>query len=171
VDVGVVRQLSAPRVQDAGAPRQGRSEATRSCGEPCEGERRGVQHRLGREALLRADAGSQRRRHGAGQQEVRPGQRCVAVVLKPRRCVLLLTLGPGAVATGRLDAVWLATPWALREAVAVVATAARLDGVDGLAVHGGEVGRALQVLGREGDAALTEGGHGRSPCLRGLRRS
>jgi hypothetical protein len=70
-----------------------------------------------------------------------------------------------------LDAVVLATPLALIEAVAVVAPAALLESVAGLAVHGGEGGIALQVLGREGEAELPEGGHGRSPCMRVVRRS
>jgi hypothetical protein len=95
----------------------------------------------------------------------------VEVVLEPLRGFLLLTLGTVAVATGMLDAVVLATPWALIEAVAVVAAAALLDGMDGLTVHGGKVRIALQVLGREGEEDLTEGRHGRSPCMRVLRRS
>jgi hypothetical protein len=35
----------------------------------------------------------------------------------------------------------------------------------------GQMGVALQVLWRKGGADLSEGGHGRSPCRRALRRS
>jgi hypothetical protein len=124
-----------------------------------------------RAALLGAHQGTQGLRDRAGAEAVRPGQRSAQVVLKPRRRFLLLPLGTGAGATGRLDTMVRATPWALREAVAVVATAALWDGVEGLAVPGGERGRARQGLGRAGDADRTEGGHGRRPGLRVLRRS
>jgi hypothetical protein len=55
--------------------------------------------------------------------------------------------------------------------MAVMAALALLDGADDLAVRGGEVGIALQVFWRKGGADLAEGGHGRSPCMRALRRS
>jgi hypothetical protein len=38
-------------------------------------------------------------------------------------------------------------------------------------VCGGKVGVALQVFWREGGADVTQGRHGRSPCMRALRRS
>jgi hypothetical protein len=140
-------------------------------GQPFEGHGRRVKHRLVRGALMRADEGSERLRDREGEEEVRPGELFVEVVLKPLLGFMLLTLGTVAVATGMLDAVVLATPLALREAVAVVAAAALLDGVDGLAVRGGEVRRALQVLWRKGGEDRAEGRHGRSPCMRALRRS
>ena len=60
---------------------------------------------------------------------------------------------------------------ALREAVAVRAALAVLDGTDGLAVRGGEMGRALQVCWRKGGEDIAEGGHDRSPCMRVPTRS
>ena len=84
---------------------------------------------------------------------------------------MLLALGTGAVATGMLDAVVFPAVLALREAMAVSAALARLDGADGLAVRDGEVGLALKVYWRKGGEEITEGGHGRSPGLRALRRS
>jgi hypothetical protein len=38
-------------------------------------------------------------------------------------------------------------------------------------VDEGQMGVALQVLGCEGREDLTQGRHGRSPCMRPLRRS
>ena len=97
-----------------------------SCGQPFEGRCRGVQHGLVREALMRADEGSERLRDGKGEEEVRPGQLLVQVVCEPLLGCMLLTLGAVAVATGMLDAVLSPTVWALREAVAVVPALARV---------------------------------------------
>ena len=66
---------------------------------------RGVEHGLVREALMRADEGSERLRDGEGEEEVRPGQLFVQVVLEPLLGFMLLTLGAVAVATGMVHAV------------------------------------------------------------------
>ena len=171
VDVGVVLELPAPGMQDAGEPREVGPDEALVCGEPFEGRGRGVKHGLVREALMRADEGSEGLRDGEGEEEVRPGQLFVQVVLEPLLGCMLLTLGTVAVATGMMDAVVPPTALALREAVAVMAALALLDGADDLAVCGGEVGIALQVFWRKGGEDLAEGGHGRSPCMRALRRS
>jgi hypothetical protein len=84
---------------------------------------------------------------------------------------MLLALGTVAVATGMMDAVLAFTVWALREAVAVMATTAVLDGADDLAVGERQLGVALQVLRGKSGADVAQGGHGRSPCMRVLRRS
>ena len=102
---------------------------------------------------------------------MRPGQLFVEVVREPLRGCMLLTLGAVAVATGMVDAVLPPTVGALIEAMAVVAALAVLDGADDLAVCEGEVGVTLQVFWRKGVKDIAEGGHGRSPCMRGLRRS
>jgi hypothetical protein len=52
VDVGVVLELSAPGVQDTGATREVGADETLVCGEAFEGERRGVDHGMIREALM-----------------------------------------------------------------------------------------------------------------------
>jgi hypothetical protein len=83
---------------------------------------------------------------------------------------MLLALGSGSVAPGRMDAVFLSTAWVLREAMAIVPALALVDGADDLAVCEGERGRALQVLWRTGGADIAEGGHDRSPGMRELRR-
>ena len=83
---------------------------------------------------------------------------------------MLLALGTVAVATGMIDAVLFPTALALREAVAIVPALALLDGADDLSVRGGEMGIALQVLWCKGSEDVTQGGHGRSPCMRELRR-
>jgi len=102
---------------------------------------------------------------------VRPRERCVQVVREPLRGGMLLALGTVPVATGMLDAVVSPTAVALREALAVMAAATVWDGADDLAVCSGEVGRALQGLRGTGGEEIAEGGHGRSPCMRALRRS
>jgi hypothetical protein len=93
------------------------------------------------------------------------------VVLEPLLRCILLTLGAVAIAPGMIDAMVPATGWALREAVAVRTAAALLEGADALAVRGGERGRALQVRWANGREALTQSEHGKSPCMRALRRS
>jgi len=163
--------LPAPRRQDAGAPREGGPDAPLIGGEPCEGERRGMEHGVVREALRRADAGSERLRHGEGEEEVRPGQLLCEGVCKPLRGCMLLTRGAVAVATGMRDAVVVPTACALREAVSVVAAVTVVDGADALAVREGEVGGTLKGCWRTGGEESTEGGHGRRPCMRALRRS
>jgi hypothetical protein len=102
---------------------------------------------------------------------VRPGQLFVEGVLEPLLGCMVLALGTGAVATGMVDAVLLTTAVALRAAVAVMAAVARLDGTDNLAVCEGQMGGALQVLRGTGGADVAAGGHGRSPCMRVVRRA
>ena len=63
------------------------------------------------------------------------------------------------------------TALALFEAVAVLSALALLAGADDLAVCDGQLGVALQGLWRNGGEAIPEGRHGRSPCMRALRRS
>lgn len=102
---------------------------------------------------------------------MRPGQLCVQVVLEPLLGCMLLTLGTVPVAAGMIDTVLLTTTLALIEAVAVVSALALLDGADDLAVRGGEGGIALQILWRTSGEDISQGRHGRSPCMRALRRS
>ena len=105
VDVGVVLELPAPGMQDTGEPREVGPDEALVVGEPFEGRGRGVKHGLVREALMRADEGAQGLRDGEGEEEVRPGQLFVQVVLEPLLGFMLLTLGAVAVATGMIDAV------------------------------------------------------------------
>ena len=118
-----------------------------------------------------AHQGTQGLRDREGEEAVRPRELCVQVVLEPLVRCMRLALGTGPVTTGTMDAVLCPTAWALREAVAVMSALALLDGTDGLAVRGGEVGRTRKGLWRTGGEDSAEGGHGRSPCLRELRRS
>ena len=171
VHVGVVLELPAPGVQDTGETREVGADETLVFGEAFEGFRRSVEHGVVREALMRADEGSECLRDGEGEEEVRPGQLVFQVVLEPLLGFMLLTLGTVAVATGMIDAVLVATALALIEAMAVMSAAAVLDGADDLTVRGGEVGIALQVFWRKGGEDVAEGRHGRSPCIRALRRS
>src|SRR5688500_6415873 len=100
---------------------------------------------------MRADEGSERLRDGEGEEEVRPGQLVVQVVLEPLLGCMLLTLGTVAVATGMIDAVLVATALALRETMAVRAALALLDGADDLVVRAGEVGITHKLFWSEGD--------------------
>ena len=115
MDVRVVLELSAPGMQDTGKPRERCPDKTFVFGEPFERLRRGGEQGVVREALMRADEGSERLRHGEGEEEVRPGQLFVQVVLEPLLGLMLLTLGTVAVATGMIDAVVPPTAWALVE--------------------------------------------------------
>ena len=120
---------------------------------------------------MRAKKRAEGLRDGEGEEEVRPGQLLVQVVLEPLLGFLLLTLGTVPVAAGMIDTVVLATTLALIEAVAVVPALALLDGTDDLAVRGGEGGIAFQILWRKSGEDILQGGHGWSPCMRALRRS
>src|SRR2546427_5675555 len=120
MEVRVVRELPVPRRQDAGEPREVGPDAPLIGGEPFEGERRGVEHGVVREALMRADEGSERLRHGEGEEEVRPGQLFFQMLVEPLLGCMLLTLRTVAVATGMMDAVVSPAAWALREAMAIV---------------------------------------------------
>ena len=111
---------------------------------------------------MRADEGSERLRDGKSKEEVRPGQLLLQVVCEPLLSFMLLTLGAVAIAAGMMDAVLPPTVLALREAVAVVAALAVLDGADDLTVGEGQMGVALQVLLGKGREDSTQGGHGRS---------
>jgi len=81
MDVRVVLQLPAPGVQDPGEPREVCPDETRGCGEPFEGFSRGVEHGVIRETLLRADEGTQGFRDREGEEEVRPRELFVQVML------------------------------------------------------------------------------------------
>ena len=58
MDVRVGLELPAPRMQDPGATREVGAEETLVLGEALAGERRGVAHRVVREALRRAEKGT-----------------------------------------------------------------------------------------------------------------
>ena len=120
--------------------------------------------------MVRAYAGAAYRRHGEGEEEVRPGQLLLQVVLEPLPGLMLLALGTVAVATSMLDAVVPPTAGARIEAVAIVSASALWEGADDHAVCEGQMRVARQVLGRKRSEDLTESGHGRSPCIRALRR-
>jgi hypothetical protein len=171
MDMRVVLELPAPRMQDPGEPREVRADETRVVGEPFEGCSRGGEHGVIGETLMRADEGTQGLRNGEGHKEVRSGQLLVQVMCEPLLGCMLLTLRTVAVPTGMVDAVLPSTAWALRETVPVVSAAAVLDGADDLAVRGGEVGRALQVCWRKGGEDSAQGDHGSRPCMRALRRA
>jgi hypothetical protein len=79
--VGVVLELPGPRMQDTETPRQVCPNETLVCGEPFQGERRGGEQGVVREALMRADKGPQGLRDGAGEEEVRPRKLFVQVGL------------------------------------------------------------------------------------------
>jgi hypothetical protein len=171
VDMRVVLQLPAPGMQDTGAPREiGPNEAL-IVGQPLEGRCRRLKHGLGSNALLRAEKGTQGLRDSEGEEKVRPRELFVQVVLEPLLRFMLRALGTVPVATGTIDAVLFPTALALREAVAVMAALALLDGTDGLTVCSGEGGRALQVLRGKSREDIAESRHGSSPCMRALRRS
>ena len=158
-------------MQDTGATGQVRPNEALVLGQPLAGRCRGLQRGVVREALLRAEEGAERLRDGKGEEAVRPRELFVEVVLKPLRRCMLLALGAVAVATRMIDAVLSLTVGALREAMAIGAAAAGLDGADHLTVCGREVRRALQVCGRKGGADVPQGGHDSRPCMRVLRRS
>lgn len=120
---------------------------------------------------MRAHQGAQGRRDRAGEEAVRPRERLVQGVLEPRLRCMMRARGPGPVATGTLDAVVFPTALARREAVAVMAAGALLDGPEGLAVRGGAGGRTRTILGRPGVEDRAAGGPGRSPCRRAWRRA
>ncbi len=84
---------------------------------------------------------------------------------------MMLALRAVAVATCVIDVVVCATALALIEAVAVVSTAAMLDGADDLAVRVWQLGIARKVLESKGVEDIGESGHQASPCIRELRRS
>src|SRR5262249_53036880 len=73
VDVGVVLELPTPGMQDAGAAREVGAEKALILGQPLEGHGRGLQQRMVRAAWLRAHQGTEGRRDGEGEEEVRPG--------------------------------------------------------------------------------------------------
>jgi hypothetical protein len=162
VDVGVVLELPAPGVEEAGEPREGGADEALIVGQPLEGHGRRLQQGVRREAWRRAGEGFKRLQDGAGEEEVRPGELLGEMVLAPLLGCILLTLRTRAMATGMMDAVVAPTVLALRKAVAVRAALALWDGADDVAVGGGEVGVALQVFRRKGSEESAEGGHDRS---------
>ena len=170
VAVRVVWELSAPGMQAPGATREGCPDKTLICGAAFERESGGVAQGLGGEAWRRAATGAEGGRDGAGEEAVGTWELCVQGVRKPRRGCMLRALWTVAVATGRMDAVVFSTAWAVREAMSIVPAWALLESTDALAVCGGQMGGALQGCWGKGGEEVTEGGHGRRPCLRELRR-
>jgi hypothetical protein len=134
VDVGVVRELPAPRVQDPGEPWEIGPDEARVCGPPCEGRCRRLKQGVLRDTLMGADEGTQGLRDSASEEEVRPGKLLLEVGCEPLLGCMLRTLRTMTIATGMLDAVLSRTTWALREAVSVISALAVLDGTESLAV-------------------------------------
>src|SRR5262249_33400192 len=158
VDMGVVLELPAPGMEDPGAPREVSADEALVVGQPLESRGRRLAHRLVREALMGAEEGAECLRDGEGEEEGRPRELCVQVMLEPLLGFMLLAVRAVAVATGMIDAMLLATTGALREAMAVVSALALLDGTDHLAVREGEVGGALQVCWSKSGEDSTQGG-------------
>jgi hypothetical protein len=171
VDRRVVLEVPAPGRQDTGKPREISPEEALIFGPPLAGRCRRLKQGLGSKALLRAEKGTQGLRDREGEEKRRPRELLIQVVLEPLWSFLLLALGTMPVATGTIDAVFFPTALALREAVAVMAALARLDGTDGLTVCSGEGGIALQGLRGTSREDIAESRHGSSPCLSALRRS
>lgn len=169
--MGVLREVPAPGMQNARAPWEVGADAPLVWRQPLEGTCRGGAQRVIRAAVRRAEKGAEGLRDGTGQEPMRPRQWLGQVVLEPWRRLMRLALGTVAVATGMRDAVLAFTVWALREAVAVMATTAGWDGAAALAVGAGQVGGALPGLRGKRGAEVAPGGHGRSPGRRGVRRS
>src|SRR5262245_42398313 len=117
-----------------------------------------------------AAQGSQRFRHGEGDQEVHPRQLCIELVVQPLRGFLMLTLWTVSMATGMGDVMMLATTCAGIEARAVGAGAAAADGVNGLGVRGREIGIALDILWGVGGEDVAYGDHDDSPRMISLIR-
>ena len=158
-------------MQDTGATRESGPDEGRVLGQPFAGRCRRMQQGVVREALMRAEKGTQGLRDGAGEEAGRPGTLLFQVRFEPRLRYMLLTLGPVSVATGMRDALVPPTAVALREALSVGSATAGLGGADALSVRGGEGGRTRKGLWRQGVEAIAQGRHGRSPCMRALRRS
>ena len=167
----VVWEGPAPGRQATGKTRQSRPADTRVVGEPFESVRRGGAQGVGREAVLGAETGTQGLRDGAGEEDVRPGTLLLQVVGYALLGGMRRTRRPGSVAPGMLDAVVRPPAVALRDAVSRGAAGAGVDGAADRAVRGGEGGRTLQGRWGTGGEDRAEGGHGRRPCLRALRRS
>ena len=83
----------------------------------------------------------------------------------------MLALRAVTVAACVIDVVVCATALTLREAGAVVSTAAMLDGADDLVVRGWQIGIARKVLESKGVEDIGDSGLQASPCIRELRRS
>ena len=132
--MGVVRELPAPGRQDTEKTREVRPDETRVCGQPLDGHGRRLQQGVVREALMRAEEGTQGLRDRAGEEEVRSRKLLLEVVCEPLLGCMLLTLGTVAVATGRMDAVVSPTAGALREAMSIGSALTVLDGADDLAM-------------------------------------
>ena len=106
---------------------------TLGLGKACEGESRGGDQGLVSEGLRGAEKGSEGLRDGAGEEAGWPGELLVQVGLKPLRGLVLRALRTGAVATGGMDAGFVATTLAWRATVAVRAAVARVAGMEDLA--------------------------------------
>ena len=80
MDMRVVLELPAPGRQDTEKTREVCPDETLVFGEPFEGFGRGVEHGVVREALMRADEGTQRLRNGEGDEEMRSGKLLLQMV-------------------------------------------------------------------------------------------
>src|SRR5215831_8525350 len=109
----VVLQLLAPGVQDTGETREIGPDEALVFGQPFEGCCRCLKQGLVRAALMRAHKGTQGLRDSEGEEEVRPRELLVQVVLEPLLSFMMLALGTVPVATRTIDAVFCSTAGAL----------------------------------------------------------
>ena len=77
---------------------------------------------------MRADKRAQGLRDGEGDEEVRPRELFVEVVLEPLLSFMVLTLRTMSIAAGVIDAVLCPTALAQIEAMTIVSTTAVADG-------------------------------------------
>jgi hypothetical protein len=168
--VGMIWPLSPPGMQDARKAGQHRAEEGRVFGQAFERLCSASAQALGGEPGMGAAQGSQRFWHGAGDQEGRPRQLCIELVVQPLRGFLLLTWWTVSMATGMGDVLMWSTTCAGLEARAVGAGAAAADGVNGLVVRGRAIGRALDRLWSVGGEDVAYGAHDDSPRMIALRR-
>lgn len=168
---GVGLQRPAPGGQEAGNTGAAGVEDALVVGEPGAGRGGGRGQGVVREVVRRAEQGPQGFGDGKGAEAGRPGKRSLHVGRKPLLGCRLRPRGPGPGAPGRRAAVWRAPAVARREAVAIGPAGAMVASAADLARRGGQSGRGLQGLWRTGGEARAAGRHGRSPGMRGLRRS
>jgi hypothetical protein len=115
-------------MQEACTTRQGSADEALVFGEAFEGARRGLEHGLVGKALMRADKRAQGLRDSEGEEDVRPRQLFVEVVLEPLLSFMVLTLRTMSIAACVIDAVLFPTALAPIEAMTVVSTTAVADG-------------------------------------------
>jgi hypothetical protein len=166
MDMGVELQGTAPGVKDAEETREIAADVVLIEGKLLDCFGRSFKEGRVSDALVFANEAAQTLGDGEGDQEMVAGELAFELLIEPLLALMVLTGGAMAISAGTIEAMELATCFALIENHSRGLGATGDHGIDDLAMCFRDgLGVALEVLGTKGSEDLIDGGHSLGPPL------